>query len=120
MDGFIFPAPFAGIVSLIAMLGLGYVWLGCRCEDVGREIKKLEIAREALNKKYLNEEYRWTRMKSPRNLEEALERHGIVMCWPVGRQLVRLRDPGVIEDSLREVERDVLRLAKLAPPVGYR
>jgi hypothetical protein len=92
MHGFVFPVPFAGVLVLIATLAMIYVWLGCRCEVLGREIKTLEQEREVLHKKHLNEEYRWTRMKSLRSIENALAGFSIQMTWPANNQIVRLQD----------------------------
>jgi hypothetical protein len=90
VDGFVFPVPFAGALIIIATLALAYVWMGCRCEALGREIKGLEREKEVLDKKCLREEYRWTQMKAPRNLERVLAKHNIRMSWPKPEQVVRL------------------------------
>jgi len=84
------PARFAGLVVLAVTLALAYVWLECRCETVGRELKKLESQITELDKLLRNEEYRWTTMKAPANIEQALARHGIVMTWPRRDQVVRI------------------------------
>ena len=97
------PAPLAGIVVVAVSLGLGYVWLGSRCEAVGRDIQALERGRELLGNKYVNEAYRWTRLKSPGNIERALARHGIKMHWPARGQVVRLYDAGDLYDQLAQV-----------------
>ena len=90
MNGYIFPVPFAGIVVVASALALGYVWLGYQCEALGDEIKAVEARGVELNKKLLNAEYRWVRMKSPQSLEIALQRHGLKMDWPRAGQVVRL------------------------------
>ena len=99
-DGFTFPVPFAGAVIVVSVLALVYVWLGCRCESLGREIKRMESRRMELGKRYLNEEYRWTRLKSPRSLEQALERLAIPMHWPDSSQVVTVGQPDVGRGSL--------------------
>lgn len=90
VDGFVFPVPFAGALIIVATLSLAYVWMGCRCETLGREIKALEEEKELLQKKFYNEEYRWTQMKSPGNLERVLAKHDIKMIWPSSSQIVRI------------------------------
>jgi hypothetical protein len=92
VNGFTFPVPFAGLVVVIAALAMGYVWLGVRCEALGKDLKKIELEKAELNKRCLNEEYNWTRMKSPQNLDKALARFGIVMTWPRPDQIVRLTE----------------------------
>ena len=95
VDGFVFPVPFAGALIVVATLALAYVWMGCRCEALGREIKSLEREKSVLYKKYQNEENRWTQMKSPRNLERVLKRYHISMVWPKPAQIVRLKSEDV-------------------------
>lgn len=105
VDGFFFPAPFAGLVVVAATLALAYVWLGIRCEQVGRDIKDLEREHAALEKKRTNEELRWTRMKGLDNLEHELARHNRVMIWPRRDQVVRLYDMDRYRDRVARAER---------------
>lgn len=100
VNSFAVPVPFAGVVVMICVLGLSYIWLVGRCEAVGRDLKKLEKEYRALEKQYLNEEFRWVRMKSPENIEKALKRHGIKMDWPRRDQIVRLRRTDVYKDRV--------------------
>ena len=112
-NGFIFPVPFAGVVVLVSTLALGYVWLGCRCECLGRELKVLETEKTTLMKRYLNEKSRWTRMKSPGNMEKALIRHKIVMTWPRRDQVVRFYETGMVHPGFDEAAQDALKYARL-------
>jgi hypothetical protein len=105
VDGFFFPRPFAGAVVLVVTLALAYVWIGIRCEQVGRDIKALEKDRTELQKKCTNEELRWTRMKALDNLERELARHRIVMTWPRRDQVVRLYDVDRYRDKVARAER---------------
>lgn len=91
LDGSSFPVHFAGVVILISVLGLSYVWLVGQCDALGKELKALEKEQSTLHKKYLNEEFRWMRAKSPRNMERALARHKIAMDWPRSGQIVLLQ-----------------------------
>jgi hypothetical protein len=75
---------------LVAAVGLVHVWLGCRCEMMGRDIRKLEIERDGLTKQALNEEYHWARTKAPRNLESALSEHRLDMSVARSEQVVRM------------------------------
>jgi hypothetical protein len=90
VDGFIFPVPFALVVIAGATLALAYVWLGCRCEAVGRDLKTLEARHEELRRSEVNEKYKWARLKSPENLERKLEQTGIQMQWPRQSQVIKL------------------------------
>ncbi len=88
-DGSGLPMIVTGAI-LVAAAGLVHVWLGCRCEIMGRDIRKLEIERDSLTKQYLNEEYHWARIKSPRNLESALLEHRLDMTVARPEQVVRM------------------------------
>lgn len=98
--GFIFPTPLASILMLITLLSLGYLWLNARCEAAGKRIKMLEQERVELRNRVLNEELKWTDMKSLRNLQSALNRHQIVMTWPSEDRVIRVPRPN------RSLERD--------------
>ena len=99
VDGFVFPAPFAVGVVLVSGLALVYVWMGGRCEAMGKELKGLETDKKELAKKFQAEEFRWSRMKSPASVEHALVRHGVTMNWPRKDQIVRLSENDVRFDQ---------------------
>ncbi len=92
VDGFVFPTHVVGVIVFVAVVALSYLWLYTRCDELGRNIKKLEVVQTQLERKYLNEEYKWMRMKSPENIEATLARYGISMTWPRRSQVVWLAD----------------------------
>lgn len=89
-DGFMNIRPIGSLIVLATGLALAYVWLGCRCEAVGKEIQRLEQEKVSLNKQYRNEEFRWMQMKAPSNIERALHGRRIEMDWPRSEQVVHL------------------------------
>lgn len=112
-DGFAFPVPFAGLAVMLVSLALAYVWLGCRCDSLGRELKALEQEKMSLQKTLRNEEFRWVCLKSPQNMERALVQRGITMVWPESDRVVRLeRDDFGAEPNTFE-EADMLRFAQI-------
>jgi hypothetical protein len=90
-SGFIFPAPLAVVLTLLMVLSLSYLWLCSRCEGLGVRIKKLEQKRAEIHNRVLNEEYKWSNLKSPRNIEMFLQQHNLVMAWPDESHIVRIR-----------------------------
>jgi hypothetical protein len=80
--------------TLVAGVGVVYVWLCSRCDVLGQEIKGLEKSRVEIARRVLNEEYKWLNMKSPPKMEELLRKHGLDMRWPDERQIVRIRMDG--------------------------
>jgi hypothetical protein len=98
-DSFVFPVPLAGLVAVCTVLALTYVCLCCRCDAVGRDIRQLEAERAELEKQVQNGEYRWTKLKSPANMDRVLADLNIVMTWPRRDQVVYLPDPAAAEDE---------------------
>lgn len=90
-DASMAPMKIIGIIVVIATSFLGYVWLNCRCQALGQELKVLENKQELLVRNHREEQFKWTRMKAPQNLEGALARNGLDMVWPSNRQVVRIR-----------------------------
>lgn len=97
VDGFVFPVPFAGALIIVATLALAYVWMGCRCETLGRALKALESERTTLEKQFQSEQNRWAQLKSPRNLERVLAKHQVRLVWPGPSQVVKLKGSSVFD-----------------------
>lgn len=89
----VFPAPLAGVLFVVCMLALTYLWLDGRCDALGLRIKDLEKRNEALHRAIVNEEYKWAHMTSPQNMQNSLKAHGLVMDWPQEKNIVRVRRP---------------------------
>ena len=53
-EGYMFPAPLAGLVVVLSVLALAYVWMEARCQALGREIQALEREQMALEKQRMN------------------------------------------------------------------
>ena len=90
-EGVMFPAPLAIILVLAAVLSLSYLWLCGRTEGLGRNIKGLEKEYAELRRRVINEEYKWSNMKSPKNIERLLTQHNVAMVWPSEQNIVRIR-----------------------------
>jgi hypothetical protein len=87
----VFPAPLAGILALVSALALTYLWLNSRCDAIGMRIKALEREKEALHRKVVNEECKWSNMTSPANMQRLMEAHGLTMQWPARQNVIRLQ-----------------------------
>lgn len=97
VDGYLFPVPFASLLVVAGVAALAYLWMISRCEAIGAEIKVLEAEAAGLEERFLNEELKWTRMRSPQNLERILVRNGVKMGYPGGSQVILLADAGLWE-----------------------
>jgi hypothetical protein len=78
--------------ALVAALAMVYLSLYNTCENIGRQIKKLENEQAELHKRVVNEERNWATARSIRNMEQLMERHGIAMSWPAEQNIIRLRE----------------------------
>lgn len=86
-----FPVMLANVLVLMAVVGLCYVWLCARCEQLGQEIKQLEIQQVQTRRQLISEEQRWAARLAPANFERILRQHGLAMSMPDERQIVRVR-----------------------------
>ncbi len=89
----------AGVVA-VAGLGFTYLWLGARCDALGRRIKALEKERVAAHRLVVNEEYKWSNLTTFENISRLLQQHNLPMDWPKQKDVVRLRLP----PAARELE----------------
>ena len=85
------PSPLVGILVTVAMLSLAYLWLCGRCDALGKEITRLEKKVAERHGRRLNEEYKWSNMKSPGNMERLLKKHNLVMTLPNEADVIRVR-----------------------------
>ena len=105
--------PIVSVVGALALFLGGYIWLSCRCDALGRELRSLESEKERLQNEYLTEEYKWMRMKSPREIEKALEKHNIMMTWPKTEQVIRLSDMNLIDEPLPAEDDEAIQFARI-------
>ena len=100
-DGFICPAPLAAILAATTFVALTYLWFCGRCEAIGAQIKELEVVKTELHKRVINEEFKWSNMKSPRNIENIIKEFHLDMAWPEEKQIVRVRRQVAMPDPVR-------------------
>ena len=84
-------APTIAVVSLLATVFISYLYLCGRCDDLGIRIKGLENKKVELHRRVQNEEYMWSRLKSPSQIRVYLGKHGLEMGYPEESNIVRIR-----------------------------
>lgn len=89
----VLPVPFIGVLSILGLLGIGYLWMETLCSSLSQQIRRLEEDHKRLVAERQREESRWAVMKAPQEIERALQRHGLHMVLPQGEQVVRLSQP---------------------------
>jgi len=112
-----FPTALAGVLSLLGLVAISYLCLCSRCEALAREIKTLEVRHAELQRRKVNEEYKWSNLRSLKRVEEALARFQIPMSWPRQDQVVHIARPvdiGLLP-SREGWNRQVARHAPAAP-----
>lgn len=102
------------IMTLMAvvLVGLGYMGIKARCEQLGAEIKRLESSTEINQRRLENEESKWAALMTPRTIEDTLTRHGLNLTWPRRGQVVRIYDSRANDLALVDM-RDAVRFAEL-------
>jgi hypothetical protein len=99
-------------VLTVIGIGMGYLGIKARCEQLGSDIKKLESSCEISQRRMENEESKWAGLMTPRSIEEALTRHGLNLTWPRRGQVVRIYDSRANDLALVDM-RDAVRFAEL-------
>ena len=98
-DGPVFPVPVAVFFGAVTALAVGFLTLDGRCDMVGRRIKELERQKAAQERQIVTEEYRWSNLTSPANIEKLLQAHNLALGWPEQKNVVWMRGgpetPGV-------------------------
>ena len=89
-SGFVIPVPLGLLLLLIAVVALSYLWLCGKCEALGHQISELEVQKKALHRKVVNEEYEWSNLTSPENMQRSLKRHKLEMDYPAPDRMVKL------------------------------
>lgn len=97
-QGFVFPVPLALFLILVTGASMAYLWMHARCEAAGKRIQALERNQAEVRQRLLNEDSKWSNLKSMRNVEAALKKYQLTMTLPSDRQVVRLsRAPSLSE-----------------------
>lgn len=87
----VLPSPVILIIVFIASVSLFYLWVCSRTDSLGGDITKLERKLREMERRRLNEEFKWSNMKSPASMEELLARHGLHMIYPPEHNIVRVK-----------------------------
>ena len=95
-----FPVSLSGVLVVVLVLGLSYMWLCARCDALGKEIKHRESALTAARKRLVNEQDRWSYLTSPANLRRAIQKYGLEMSMPSQDQVVRVRYANYVSTEL--------------------
>lgn len=102
----VFPAPLAALLVVVTVLGLSFLWLCGRCENLGRAIKALEHEITDVKVRVQSEEYKWSNLTSPERFEKILQQHELEMSWPGDERVVRLRTSSLHELASEGIPRN--------------
>lgn len=96
-------------VGSVAGTAILYLALCGRCENLGRDIKRIEAERERVRVEMQTEQLKWSRLTSPRRFREILAKHDLDMSWPEERFVVRLD-----VNRVRPFEQELARTYRMA------
>ena len=91
----------AALVMLIVFGVILQAVLTHHCKALNREIAKLESGQRKLVEDLSRERVRWNQLKTPRNLDIALSRHGIAMTHPSPLQVVHMTPSALLPGPAR-------------------
>lgn len=100
VHAYVYGAKIVSLALIVIIVFVGWMFIYCKCQAVGQEIKALELQNVELLKKLKYEELKWAKAKSPENLQKALSRHGLIMGLPDVTQFVRVPRKDIFKDSL--------------------
>jgi len=119
LNGFMIPVPLAAVVAVVSIVALAHVWLACTCDCLRKEIKAFEARKDVLEKRLHAEEYKWMKMKSPSNIEDALAKFKIEMTWPRRDQVVRRSAADMLNTQFGASKDLALRYASIERKVAH-
>lgn len=105
----VFPGTLFAILLVLATFALTYLYLCGRCDALGKRINELEKIRDGLRRDVATEEFKWSNLTSPQNMEALLKKHGLTMTWPSEDSVVRLRRnplPHEYAEGVRTISHD--------------
>ena len=110
--GFVFPLPVAGILMVLVVMLLLYVWLDARVQALGMRIKILEQQQAEIQKRYDTELWKWETLKSPSNIKKMLNKNKIVLIWPAEANIVRLQEPDTVVELIPRMDGQMAQLSR--------
>lgn len=92
-QGFVFPMPLALFLVLVTVTSMTYLWMHARCEAAGIRIQQLEREKHVSHQRLLDEEMKWSQLKTLPNVLAAVRRQGLNMDWAPAHRVVHLPRP---------------------------
>ena len=86
---------------LIGGSGVGYVWQKNQIHELGRQIKKQEIALEELQRRNKQRRDKLDELRSPPRLDARIKQLNLGLVLPQQAQIVRLPEPMPTESAWR-------------------
>lgn len=87
------------LILLFALFSISQLVLRQQCATCAQQIKRLEQQCATLEQTRLREKAVWDSMRTPEELEAAMVRHGLLLVYPTGDQVVRVHKNGRMQAS---------------------
>lgn len=107
-------APSVAVLVITALVFLSYLFLCGRCEDLGKQITRLEEKCEDAQGRSWNEEMKWNQLMRVSTIRALLARHELDMDWPDDRHIFRV--PASVREALSR--REVVERVQMAQVAG--
>lgn len=99
-QGFVFPVPLALFLVMVTVTSMTYLWMHGRCEAAGVRIQRLEQRQVQTRQQLLDEQLKWTQMRTLNQIRAAVERHGLNMALAPNHRVVHLARPGNLAEPI--------------------
>lgn len=86
----VFPVRLMMLLVFVGVFALVFLWLESRCQSLARELKRAEDQLAEVRRRRVNEEFKWSNLRTYKNVGAALKAFDIVMDWPGKDRLVVL------------------------------
>lgn len=96
------PRTLFGVLMTLTVCALSYLYLCGRCDALGKRIYQLEKQRDELRREIVNEEFKWSNLTAPENMQKLLQKHNLTMVWPSEESVVRVRRNPLPQQFARE------------------
>ncbi len=99
-QGFVFPVPLALFLVMVTVTSMTYLWMHGRCEAAGVRIQRLEQRQLQTRQQLLDEQLKWTQMRTLSQVRAAVKRHGLDMTLAPNHRVVQLARPGSLDEPI--------------------
>jgi hypothetical protein len=88
------------VLVVIGFLAFGYLWSGSRCDELGRDISRLEVQCREMSQRVNIEKAKWSRNETIDGIKNGLARWGIEMNLPPPERVLLVRYNDLLKEGV--------------------